>query len=229
MTLAPLVDPSIRGVEGKPSVVTDRCVQPECASAAQQRHHLWPRSFLQGQPNEWVSVQGQVIPNVVGLCHHHHAQVTGTRGHLAHIRWNEGLKLLEWWENAGQLQPGFHDDRWVSRGPLRSQGLVTASPVPPRARAAEVCEGCGRPKARPRLELPPGERRKVKTWALVAPDDGEVGAEVLDVYIEDLGALMGFHDLSARLLRYHVLVPVLEWVSQNQAEFVNDWNEAADG
>ena len=99
MTLAPLVDPSVRGVEGKPSIVTDRCVAPGCPDFARERHHMWPRSFLQGQPNEWVSVQGQVIPNVVGLCYHHHLQVTGTKGHLAHIRWNEDLKMLEWWEN----------------------------------------------------------------------------------------------------------------------------------
>ena len=56
-----------------------------------------------------------------------------------------------------------------------------------------------------------------------------MGAEVLDTYIEDLGELMGFHDLSARLLRYHVLVPVLEWVSQNRVEFISDWDEAQDG
>lgn len=225
MTLAPLVDPSVRGVEGKPFVVTDRCVQPECMEAAQERHHLWPRSFLAGQPVEWVTVQGSVIPNVVGLCHHHHLQVTGSRGHLAHIRWNESLKILEWWENEGDY---VEPDRWVSRGPLKSQGILPATPVPPRARA-ELCPSCGKPKSKPRSELPPGEKRKVKTWALVAPDDGEVGTEVLDVYIEDLAALMGFHDMSARLLRYHVLVPVLEWVSQNRVEFIRDWEEAQDG
>ena len=226
MTLAPLVDPSVRGVEGKPSIVTDRCVAPDCPDVARERHHLWPRSFLQGQPNEWVTVQGQVIPNVVGLCYHHHLQVTGTKGHLAHIRWNEKLKLLEWWENKYRRDD---EDIWDCRGPLKSQGILPATPVPPRSREAEVCEGCGRPKVKARPQLPPGEKRKVKVWSLVAPDDSEDGTEILDVYIENLGEQMGFHDLSARLYRYHVLVPVLEWVNQNQAEFFADWNEAQDG
>lgn len=221
MTLAPLIDPSVRGVDGKPSVVTDRCVAPGCPDFARERHHMWSRSFLQGQPNEWVSVQGQVIPNVVGLCYHHHLQVTGTRGHLAHIRWNSELSILEWWENEGG-----REDHWVSRGPLKSQGILPATPVPPRARAVEVCESCGKPKAKSRPELPPGEKRKVKTWAITVPDDSEEGAEVLDTNIEYLGERMGFHDMSARLLRYHVLVPVLAWVIQNQQEFIGDWEEA---
>ena len=222
MTLAPLVDPSVRGVEGKPFVVTDRCVHPTCPNAAQERHHLWSRSYLRGQPVEWVSVQDSVVANVVGLCVHHHSHVTGTRGHLAHIRWNEELKILEWWEQAGH----YGEENWVLRGPLKSQGLIPASPAPP-PRQPEVCPGCGKPiKTRP--SLPPGERRKVKTWGISVPDDSEQGAEVLDTYIEDLGSLMGYHDMSPRLLRYHVLVPVLEWASQNRIEFLRDWEEAGD-
>jgi hypothetical protein len=225
VTLAPLIDPSVRGVDGKPSVVTDRCVAPDCEDYARERHHLWSRSYLRGQPQEWVSVQGSVIPNVVGLCYHHHRQVTGTHGHPVHIRWNEGLKLLEWWENQGDY---IEPDRWVSRGPLKSQGILPAAPVPPRARAVEVCDGCGRPKVKKREALPPGEARKVKTWAITVPDDSEEGAEVLDTNIEYLGERMGYHDMSTRLLRYHVLVPVLAWVIQNQQAFIGDWEEAMD-
>ena len=39
-----------------------------------------------------------------------------------------------------------------------------------------------------------GPKRKVKTWTVSVPDDAEVGTDVLNVYVEDLGHLMGFHD-----------------------------------
>ena len=50
-----------------------------------------------------------------------------------------------------------------------------------------------------------------------------MGAEILDTYVENLAALMGLEAQSPRLLRYHVLVPVLEWVSQDSARFVAEW------
>ena len=223
MTLAPLVDPSVHGVEGRPIVVEERCAAPNCTETAQERHHLWPRSFLRGQPVEWVSVQEQVIPNAVGLCRPHHREVTGTRGHLAHIRWNTKLKLMEWWVNESTRQ---NEPNWVSRGPLRYQPLHQLQPAPSRG-TREVCVGCGRPTPSPRPSMPPGERRRVKTWSIAVPDDTEEGAEVLDTYIEDIGMLMGYHDIKPRLLRYHVLVPVLEWVNQNRVEFLHDWEEAS--
>ncbi len=220
MTLAPFVDPSVHGVEGKRKLLEPgaRCVVPGCLSLAQQRHHVWPRSFLRGQPYEWVHVEGETVCNTVGLCLTHHAWVTGEPGvgHRAHIRWNHNLRILEWWEqtNLGQ------DMKCL--GPLRNQPLVPAQPsqAAVERKLEGLCPTCGRP---PRKERPPGPKRKVKTWSISVPDDSETGSDILDTYIEDLGVLMGFEGESSRLLRYHVLVPVLEWVMQNRYEFIREF------
>jgi hypothetical protein len=190
-------------------------VAPGCISLAQQRHHLWPRSYLQGQPYEWVQVFDQVLPNSVGLCMRHHEAVTGAvGGHLAHIRWNEELGLLEWWAKADE-------EEWENLGPLKGQGFLPPEPEAASVRRREnLCPVCGRPKAKHGKPLP---KRKVTSWGVLVPDDAEVGTEVLDTYIEDLGVLMGFNGQSPRLLRYHVLVPVLEWVAQQKSEFLADW------
>jgi hypothetical protein len=221
ITLAPLVSPGIRGVEGKPAQLDRWCVAPACISLAQQRHHLWPKSYLRGQPYEWVQVFDQVIPNSVGLCVRHHNEVTGlVGGHVAHIRWNKDLGLFEWWEKDAEF---LQEEVWVGRGPLKGQGFVPPEPEAARARRSEaLCPTCGKPKARHSKPLP---KRKAKSWKLLVPDDAEVGADVLDTYIENLAALMGLNRESPRLLRYHVLVPVLEWVSQQQAQFIADWED----
>ena len=217
MTLAPLVDPSVHGVEGKPADLTEKCVVPGCLSFAQQRHHLWPRSYLRGQPVEWVHVQDVVMPNTVGICLRHHDWVTGgPGGHRAHIRWNLGLQLLEWWEKDSVC------DEWYRVGALRNQALVNAEPEAAKHRKLEgLCPTCGKPQRK----KPRGPKRPISMWAIGVPKDAEQGAEILDTFVEDLGVLMGLDPESPRLFRYHVLVPVLEWVSQNRAAFLADFLE----
>jgi len=206
---------------GKPVALARMCVAPGCISVAQQRHHLWPKSYLRGQPQEWVSVLGGVLANSVGLCIRHHAEVTGTLGgHVSKIVFAPRLRIFEWWERV--------DDReWISRGPLRGQALVEPEPEARRVRREEgLCPTCGhvmREKLKTENGLP---KRAAKTWSLLVPKDTEDGAEILDVYVEDLAVLMGLNPQSPRLLRYHVLVPVLEWVNQKKSEFIADWEEA---
>lgn len=222
MTLAPLVIPEIRGVDGKPGELPRFCTVPGCISLSQHRHHLWPKSYLKGQPNEWVRVNDRVIQNTTGLCIRHHDHVTGVvgGGHLAHIRYNPNLQLLEWWEaNEGD------GPTWIFKGPLGGQALAERAPEAARARRQEgLCPTCGKPHSV--ITRKPGPKRKVKTWVVHVPDDSEKGADVLDVYIEDLAVVLGFERMNARLLRYHVLVPVLEWVNQSRAEFAQDVQEA---
>jgi hypothetical protein len=221
ITLAPLVHPSVHGVEGKPVELGRWCITPGCLALAQQRHHFWPKSFLRGQPYEWVSVNGLTVANSGGVCMRHHNAVTGmVGGHMAHVRWSEKLKLLEWWE----LDVGMEGGNWYCRGPLKEQGFTTPEPEAARVRRSEqLCPTCGKPKAKHRTSLP---KRKSKSWQVTVPDDGEVGADILDTYVENLGTLMGLDAQSPRLLRYHVLVPVLEWVSQDSARFIAEWEES---
>jgi len=225
VTLAPLVIPDIRGVEGKPVELSQWCVVPGCLSLTQQRHHLWPKSYLRGQPYEWIEIAGRVIPNSVGLCVRHHNEVTSpVGGHQAKITYDAGVGLFDWWELDWQGE-------WKNLGDLRGQALVDPEPEVKRVRREEgLCPTCGRAHPREKRQTVDGlPKRKAKTWSLLVPDDGEAGTDILDTYVEDLAVLMGLDPESPRLLRYHVLIPALEWVMQNRTAFIADWEESGTG
>jgi hypothetical protein len=226
VTLAPLVHPSIHGVEGQPGALHAICAAPGCTSLSQQRHHLWPRSFLRGQPYEWVSVLGHTHQNSVGACVPCHLAVTGEiGGHRAHIRYNIDLRLFEWWARMnGAEEGGAH---WVYVGPLSHQGLIPEEPEVKRIRRSEgLCSECGRPKAEPKHDHPPRPRRKTATWGVVVPDDAEVGTDLMDDWIDQYAVLFGFGEATSRLKRYHVLAVLLAWVNQNREQLLTDLEEA---
>lgn len=215
MTLAPIVNPTVHGVKGKPVVLGFWCMAPGCTKPAQQRHHYWPKSYLRGQPYEWVSVDGIVIANSCGLCIAHHTEVTGdVGGHVAHVRWNPDLKLLEWWETD--------DTDWVCVGPMKDHDpLLTLTEAEVEREKEGLCPGCGRPKVKKK-----NKPRKVKSWAVKVPDDAEDGASILDEYVDDLSVALGFGDESKGVRRYHVLINALVWVTMMKQEFLEDWEEA---
>src|SRR4051812_45303724 len=107
MTLAPSSDFGIRGIEGKRYELNAMCAAPGCNERAVHGHHLWPRSFLRGQPQDWVQTpDGLVIGNKVGLCVEHHGDVTGdVGGHRARITFIAGCFWWKWlvnpWDMAG--------------------------------------------------------------------------------------------------------------------------------
>lgn len=223
MTLAPLVSPEIRGVEGKPGDLTEVCVVPGCNITAQQRHHLWPRSYLRGQPYEWVSVRGVILQNSVGMCVPHHQKVTGeVGGHRAHIKYDIDRGLFEWWVKGGNGQWSFID--WIRTNPM-----VYEKPEAVRIRKQEgLCGECGRPlrtheSREQKLAIKP---RKVSTWAVVVPDDTEVGSDVMDDWIDQFAVMLGFGEAPTRLRRYHVLAVLLAWAAMNKAQLLSDLEEA---
>jgi 5-methylcytosine-specific restriction endonuclease McrA len=224
MTLAPLVDESVRGVEGEPGALHPVCAAPGCSSPAQQRHHLFSRSFLRGQPYEWVSVLGQTRQNTVGLCVACHTAVTGeVGGHRAHIRYDPDLGLFEWWVRMGNASEG---ENWVYVAPLAHQGLVPEQPEAKRIRRAEgLCSECGRPVVGQRHDQP-RPRRKTKTWGVVVPDDAEVGTDILDDWVDQYAILLGFGEAPSRLRRYHVLAVLLAWVNQHKEQLLDDLEQA---
>lgn len=226
MTLAPLVSPDIRGVEGKPGDVKGECVSPGCHSPAQQRHHLWSRSYLRGQPYEWVEVGGVTLQNTVGLCVACHTAVTGDiGGHRAHIRYDKDRGIFEWWAK-GKVSYAGEEDNWFFVGHLKQKGLIDGQPEAKRIRRSEgLCPECGRP-VKTHAPHEPGPRRKVATWGVVVPADEEVGSDLMDEWIDSFASLLGFSDAPTRLKRYHVLALVLAWADMNRTQFLADLEEA---
>lgn len=230
MSLAPAVHPDIRGVEGKPHPVATHCACPGCISVSQQRHHMWAKSYLRGQPLEWVSLpSGRVVSNGIGLCMRHHGFVTGgVGGHKAqiHLEPDETFIWLEVenpgmnseWVNRGMLHPQPYSDTPVDLEPVKAK--ISAAHAHPNLEPGETCSSCGYQRPLPR---PPGPARKTKSYGMLVPDDAEIGADVLDDWVEQLAMILGFgSDVSQRLVRYHTIVAALAWTMQNRQQFIED-------
>lgn len=76
------------------------CQHPRCHETwGLEGHHCVPRSRT-GGPRRFVSVDGQVIRNVIWLCHVHHNDLTGMvgghRGWLRYPEKDDGLSR-RWW------------------------------------------------------------------------------------------------------------------------------------
>jgi hypothetical protein len=237
VTITPSSDFGIRGHEGKAYDVNERCAAPGCGELSRHTHHMWARSYLIGQPKEWVQLpDGTVIGNRIGLCVRHHNDVTGmVGGHRARIVFSSGVF---WWEDRLIVtrSPSLVDNRveldldtvvWKRTGPLVYQppGIAPVESEPEEQKTEEeVCPSCGKAKHPKRAPLPP---RKAKTWSCDVPDDSEIGADVLDGWVQDIAEILGFEDERSRLRRYHALSVALFWVMQNKTEFEADIKEAA--
>lgn len=184
---------------------------------------MWPRSYLRGQPYEWVEVHGVQLQNTVGLCMSDHQSVTGdVGGHRAHIRYDPDTQTFSWWAK------GTSRDDWFYVGLLDGQELALAEPEAKRIRKVEgLCPECGRPVVDPHDHRhKPGPKRKATTYSMVVPDDEEVGTDILDDWVDQFAALFGFGEASARLRRYHVTVLIFSWAMQNKDQLLQDLEEA---
>ena len=220
MTLAPSIQ--ARGLEWKRAERNKVCAAPGCISMSQHGHPIWPRGYLRSQPQEWVEVaDGRVWSNVIGLCVRHHADVTGgIQGHKARLDYLEGSFL-------------WVDLRDATRNGLLHPQPEDGRPSPARAHRphdrhlqlaeGETCDQCGYTKPTARV----GPKREVKDWTALVPADAEIGADVLDTWIDDFAAVLGLEVSSRRLLRYHVLALVLAWASQNLPQLIEDIRESA--
>ena len=86
----------------------------------------------------------------------------------------------------------------------------------------ESCETCGYTRPRKRESLP---KRKQASWAVSVPEDAEIGADVLDEWVEQFAAVLGFEG-GKGLTRYHVLAVILAWAMQNKGTLIEDLMEA---
>lgn len=230
MTLLPSSEFGIRGHPGNPYDVNAICAQPFCRERSRHVHHCWPRSFLRGQPYEWVWLpEGVVIGNRLGFCVTHHEDLTGpVGGHRAALVWDAGVM---WWEEKLTTIDG--KPSWQRVEMLKAQPPVAGTHIAPvvhdHSNGDAQCPLCGHVARRPRREEPkPGKLRPVKAWTVNVPDDAEIGADVLDDLIEDLAIPLEMSDYTSRLKRYHVLTVVLAWAVQNRQLLIADVAEAAE-
>ena len=219
VTLAPLHSHLVRGVKGKPGDLAKTCSAPGCISNTQQRHHIWSKSYLRGQPKEWVELPwGAVVQNSTGLCVKHHNMVTGEwGGHQAAIML-EG-KALVWAERRD-------DGSWEIQGALGPQPVIDEElGGKPHASLAdgETCPTCGYRKPD---HAQPGPKRPARSWTMMVPADAELGADVLDGWVDDFAVLLGMEEGSSRLKRYHVLAVLLAWASQHKPLLIEDIRES---
>jgi hypothetical protein len=227
VTLAPSTDFGIVGHPGNRYDVSEICVVPGCGQRAVHVHHCWARSYLK-KDYEWVIMSdGTILGNRVGVCLKHHEWLTGgIGGHRARLAWDHGLL---WWETRIIDTAGAFD--WFRQGPIDPQPPI-AGRHDHRAHAlmddGDTCPTCGHvkhPPAEPGTPKP--GKRPSKEWTVTCPQDAEIGAAVLDEWIDDFAIPLGFSDASSRLKRYHVLAVVLAWASQHRGEFIRDISEAA--
>jgi hypothetical protein len=232
MTLLPSGDFGIRGHPGNAYDVPATCSHPNCPRMAAHTHHCWPRSYLRGQPYEWVKLpDGGVIGNRLGFCVEHHDMLTGEiGGYRARLIWEDGVL---WWEDRSvSLQSsggGGGEPIWVRWGPTRHQPPAAGEDVGhENLPEGEQCPTCGHVKRSDRTKPKPGKLRPTKEWTVAVPDDAEVGAQILDEWIEDFAIILEATEWSSRLKRYHVLAVVLGWAIMHREEFIADVAEAAE-
>jgi len=201
---------------------------PLCSLASREVHHCFPRSFLRGQPYEWVRFEdGTVIGNRIGFCSEHHRMLTGEiGGYRAKLTWENGLY---YWE-------GKEGDQWVVLDALSAQPPAAGQRDPHvdvhnMLRDGAQCPVCGHVKKAGARETPrPGKdpARPRREWTVLVPDDSEPGTKLLDEWVEDFAVAIGASGWSKRHKRYHVLSVVLAWAMINRAEFIADIAEAAE-
>jgi hypothetical protein len=227
VTLLPSSDFGIRGHEGNAYDVDPACSEPLCTKPAAHTHHCWPRSYLRGQPYEWVRIGEIVIGNRLGFCVEHHDMLTGeVGGYRARLAWEAGVM---WWENRLQwLNAPPSAPEWERLGPTKNQPPVAGKHTRDHQELAEgeVCPTCGHHKVSERALPKPGRvDGPVKEW--VAAGDPE-GAALLDEHVEDFAIVLGMSDWTKKQKRYHVTSIVFAWAQQHREEFIADVAEAAE-
>ena len=217
MTLLPSYY-EVCGVKCDPYKVGPRCCNPNCRKIAEHRHHLWPRSYLRRQPQNWVELpDGTIIGNLTGVCADCHDKLTGRLGgHKAKISLTP--ENLFWWCTPASPDSVFE---WDWQAPIDPQPPTQASQVAsPATPGSDSCPTCGQ-KRRRRSPTPAGKRRRRKNWNVPVPDEAEEnGAEVLDTLVQEVGALLDREADAGG--RYYILLPALYFVLQEPKRFLQN-------
>lgn len=209
MTFLPSDDRRVVAVEGKPYQMNTECAVPGCDDIwSLERHHLWRRSFLNGD-HWWVLPPGRKEPvgNCIRLCNHHHRQITGNEARITFTGYS-----FEWgsvshpdadsvplsWQPPGcdSKTPGKNEEEvWKKQ----NEELARRTPRLPwpeaRSEVTEFivnqpkefpcCPTCGALPKKKKIESPTEEKRQRKAWTISVPaDQREMGADVLDELLD---------------------------------------------
>lgn len=161
------------------------CRVPGCRKAADEAHHIVPRGRT-GGPLRYIVLDGQVVANLAGICAFHHLRIT-----------------------TGEAWIIWQDARWHYKSPQRAHPeplLPLANEGAVRAAGPRYCPHCGQSKQRRDPYQHTGPPRQRKAYTIRVPDDGEDGAEVADVLLEQIGEMIGLQDPHTASAKYYALV-----------------------
>lgn len=218
VTKLPHADWNVQGVEGPKYRVGPQCVVADCAHWADHGHHLWRRSFLNGD-YRWVELwDGRIVQNIAALCWQHHELITLGK---AQIVFDD--------EEFRYVEVNQHDNAQVTDVVLIPQPKSLASfstamqmtidgneiPHDDVVRQPEEeppCPTCGKRPRRSKEDLPAGEKRNRKSWPVSVPkDEQENGADVLDVLVLECAKKLGREEHSS--YKYYTLAEVMaDWI-----------------
>jgi hypothetical protein len=170
------------------------CRIPDCRRSASDPHHAVPRGRL-GFPARYVLLDGQLVPNVVGVCAFHHHRLT------------VGESLLLW-----------RGGRWCYQSPERD----APTPLLPignegciRATGGRYCPVCGRPPVPRDPYRRNGERRPRTAYTIQVPADHEDGADVINTLTEQVGTMLGLNNPASPSAAYYAMAAALAVTIQN--------------
>lgn len=167
------------------------CRIPDCRKPATDPHHCIPRGRT-GGPLRYILLDGQLVPNLVGICARHHHRLTIGESLLL---WRDG----RWWYQSPERATQ------ASLLPISNEGAI-------RATGARYCPVCGRPPVARDPYTHTGPRRQRRPVTIRVPDDAEDGAAILESLTEQVGERIGLHDPASPTASYYALTAALSAV-----------------
>lgn len=164
------------------------CRIPGCNRSGTDPHHIVSRGRV-GFPARYILLDGQLVPNVVGVCAFHHHRLTVGESLLL---WRGG----RWWyQSPERAEP-------AALLPIGNEGAIRAS-------GGRYCVVCGRPPVQRDPYRKPENPRQRRPLTIRVPDDAENGAEILASLAEQVGEAIGLQDPASPSATYYALTAAL--------------------
>lgn len=143
----------------------------------------------------YILLDGQLVPNVIGLCARHHHRLT------------IGESVLRWIMGRWCYQSPERD-RPVPLLPLSNEGVI-------RAAGGRHCPVCGRPPAQRDPYRHSGPTRRREPLTIRVPADAENGAEIITTLAEQVGTMIGLQNPESSSAAYYAISAALVSVLQD--------------